>query len=435
MQPIHTLTLQGNHPVRHYRFDNGFEALLVHNPISPVCAYLTHYTVGSASESDGERGLAHFFEHMMFRETARLRDGDFDRIIAEIGGVGLNAFTAYDTTAYHVSLPTAQLERVIDLEADRMINLRLSPELIEIERGAVLGEINMYQDMPSEQLWNAMAARAYAHHPYQHPVIGYTEQVQGFAQGDFERFYQTHYAPNRALTVVAGQFDEDWLVARLEEAFGALTPGAGPPPPADADPAWEEASRVELRHPRISTENLMLAWRSPGLTHPDTPALVLLAALLSAGQSSPLHRRIVLDGLGAHAASFLMDLEMMLVSPGLLLVDIGLQHGVPAERGEEAVQGLLTELAAQGPRAEDLERAHNQIRLSFHASLTTNMSLARHVGGYLVACGDPGFGERLLRQIAAVTRDDLMAALHAYVTGAPCLAVMQRPAGPNGDAS
>ena len=182
MEPKQSWTLLGNYPMRHYAFENGLNAYLIHNPISPVAAFLTHYTVGSASEEDSERGLAHFFEHMMFRETDTLGDGDFDRTIAQSGGVGLNAFTSYDTTAFHVSLPTANLERVIGLESDRMANLKLSDELIEIERGAVLGEMNMYKDMPSEQMWETLTEEAFSPHPYRHPVIGYETQVRNFAQ-------------------------------------------------------------------------------------------------------------------------------------------------------------------------------------------------------------------------------------------------------------
>ena len=139
MERLNTQTLMNTYPLHHYRMDNGLQVYLLHNPISPVVTYLTHFTVGSASESERERGLAHFFEHMMFRETDKLADGDFDRVIAAAGGVGLNAYTSYDTTAYYVNVPFAQVDRVIELEADRMANLRLSAELIEIERGAVLG--------------------------------------------------------------------------------------------------------------------------------------------------------------------------------------------------------------------------------------------------------------------------------------------------------
>ena len=134
LELIQEYTLLNAYPVRHYRWENGLQALLLDNPISNVAAFLTLYTVGSASEDDRQRGLAHFFEHMMFRETDKLKDGDFDRVISEIGGVGLNAYTSYDATAYHVNVPARHLSRVIDLEADRMVNLRLSGELIEKER-------------------------------------------------------------------------------------------------------------------------------------------------------------------------------------------------------------------------------------------------------------------------------------------------------------
>jgi zinc protease len=430
LQPAQSFNFMNAYPVRHFRLENGLEAYLVHNPISPVVAFLTHYTVGSAAEGENERGLAHFFEHMMFRETERLRDGDFDRIVAEAGGVGLNAFTSYDTTAYHVNLPAAQLERVVTLEADRMVNLRLSPELIEAERGAVLGEIAMYQDMPSEQLWNTLMREAFPTHPYRHPIVGYREQVQAFTDEDFARFYRAHYAPNRAVVVVAGGFDEPAVRDLIARSYGGLAPGAARPPSAAPDGPWEESRRVELRHEKVSSETLMMAWRSPGLIHPRLPALLLLGAVLSGGQSSPLHRRIVLKGLGTHASAFTLESSMMLVSPGLVLLDVALQHGVPAERAEEEVLALLEALAREGIAGEELERALNQVRLHWHASLGTNMSLARQLGGYAVATGDPLFGQRLLARLEQVSAQEVQEALRDYLTTAPRLTVIQRPGEP-----
>jgi zinc protease len=428
LQKIDSFTYMNAHPVQHYRMDNGLDVLLAYNPISPVAAYLTHYTVGSALEGEGERGLAHFFEHMMFRETERLKDGDFDRVMAEVGGVGLNAFTSYDTTAYHVNVPVAQLVRVIELESDRMVNLRLSPELIEIERGAVLGEMNMYKDMPSEQHWNTLMAEAFPRHPYRHPIIGYMEQVRAFDNEDFARFYHAHYAPNRAVVVVAGGFDENGLLGDLERAYGGLSPGLARPASAPADPAWSASRRVEVHHDKISADNLMLTWRTPGVLHPDLPALLLLGAVLSAGQSSPLYRAIVSAGLGTHASAFAMEAEMYLASPALFLVDVALQQDVPAERAEEAVLGVLTGLHRDGIAPEHLERALNQIRLGTYGSLRSNMSVARQIGGFAVACGDPRFGERLLHAVERVTREQALDALQRYLIAAPRLAVVQRPA-------
>jgi zinc protease len=424
---VEELTLLDTHPVRRYEWPNGFEAFLIHNPISPVAAYLTLYTVGSASEGERERGLAHFFEHMMFRETQKLGDGDFDRIMAELGGVGLNAYTSYDATAYHVNVPAANLERVIELEADRMVNLRLSPDLIEKERGAVLGEMKMYKDLPSEQMWETVMASAFAEHPYRHPIIGYMDQVAGFKDEDFAGFYGRHYAPNRAVVVVAGGFEEAPTLELLERAYGKLPAGA--PRPADEPPeaALAESLRVEIGHDKITSENLTLVTRTPGLTSADTAALVLLGALLTGGQSSPLHRRIVLEGLGTHVSATLLEAEMMLTSPGLFIIEVALQHGVPAEAAEQALEGVLGDFVARGVPEEELERARNQVRLAYYASLRSNMSLARHVGGYAVACGDPLLGEKLFRALERATPAQVGEALERYVVSPPRVVVVQRP--------
>ena len=428
MQLIAEHTLLDTYPVQHYRWENGLQALLVANPISPVAAYLTLYSVGSAWEHDHQRGLAHFFEHMMFRETERLADGDFDRIMSEIGGVGLNAYTSYDTTAYHVNVPTRNLARVIELEADRMANLRLSGELIERERGAVLGEMKMYKDMPSEQLWDTVMATAFASHPYRHPVIGYTEQVEGFRDEDFAAFYEQHYAPNRALIVVAGGFEEAETLDLLERAYGGLPPGATLPAASPAEPPPEEDRRSEITHGKITTENLIMTRHTPGLAHPDTPALILLSSLLSAGHSSPFHQRLVLEGLATHVSTTLLDTEMALASPGLFVVDVALQHGVPSGAAEEAIAETLGQFVQGGIPEEELTRAVNQVRLSFYSSLRSNMALARQVGGYALACGDPLFGEKLLRAVLDVDAAALGVVLERYLVSAPGVTVVQRPA-------
>ena len=434
MELIQEYTLLDSYPVRRYGMDNGLQALLLQNPISSVAAYLTLYTVGSASEDDRQRGLAHFFEHMMFRETEKLKDGDFDRVISEIGGVGLNAFTSYDVTAYHVNVPARQLGRVIELEADRMVNLRLSPDLIERERGAVLGEMKMYKDMPSEQLWETVMAAAFRIHPYRHPIIGYMEQVEGFRDEDFARFYKQHYAPNRAVVVIAGGFDEGETLQLLERAYGGLAPGE-PLPAAEATDAGTEAAagapeaslREEIGHGKITTENLVIAARTPGLTSPDTPALLMLSALLSAGQSSPLYRRLVLDGLATHVSASLLETEMMLVSSGLFVIEAGMQHGVASESAEAAIGEVLDSLLRDGIPADELERARNQVLLSFYSGMRSNMSLARHIGAYTLVSGDPLFGQRMLEAIQNVSADEVRDVQRRYLAAAPPVTVVQRP--------
>jgi len=420
--------VMGVYPLRHYRWPNGLQALLVQNPISPVAALLVQYTVGSAWEEDNQRGLAHFFEHMMFRETDKLADGEFDRTVSECGGVGLNAYTSYDTTAYHVSVPADQLEKVVGLEADRMVNLRLTPEQIEKERGAVLGEIHMYQDMPSEQHWHALMDEAFPHHPYRHPIIGYPEQVEGFQAQDFIRFYHDHYAPNRAVVVVAGGFDNQTVLDILDRAFSGLKPGS--PRPVIPPPEQPLAAPVHktITHGKITSETLFLAAHAPGITHADTPALSFLAWLLAGGQSSPLHRRLVLEtGLATHVSANLMDVEWTLASPSLFLIDVSLQQGKTADQAEAEVNSILEDLGNNGIAPEEYERARNQLRLNHYSSLRSNMALARYLGGHYVACGDPLFGDQLHQAMVEVTPERLTQVLKTYWLNSPRVYLAQRP--------
>lgn len=412
----------------HYQLDNGLEALLLENPISPVSAYLTQYRVGSALEMDDQRGLAHFFEHMMFRETETLGDGDFDRIMAEIGGVGLNAFTSYDTTAYHVNVPTRNLERVMALEADRMASLRLSKELIEKERGAVLGELKMYQDMPSDDLWNHLMAAAFQSHPYRHPIIGYADQVAGFSESDFSRFYNEHYMPNRAVVVVAGGFDKKEVLDKLQAFYGHLPSGPPLETQLKAEPRPGATNRVELTHARISSATVVMGFHTPGLAHKDIPALVALSLLLSGGKSAPFYQKIVQAGLGTHASTTVMDTDFQLVSPGMFLLEVSCQQGVAPEAAEEAMMDVVQNIKKNGVAEEELRRGVNQMRLGYYSSMGSNMSMARQLGGSHVACGDPLFGQKLMAATEKVTPAEVEDVLSRYLLDAHPVVVTQREA-------
>jgi predicted Zn-dependent peptidase len=152
-----------------------------------------------------------------------------------------------------------------------------------------------------------------------------------------------------------------------------------------------------------------------------------MSAILSAGRSSPLHRRIVLDGLGTGVSASVMDTEWKLVSPGMFLISVDLRHGIPAESGEQAVDSVLEDAKRNGFATQDIERAKNQIRLGGYSGLQTNMSLARQLAGYHVACGDARYGEKLLAAIGKVTREQLQGALEKYALAPGRLTVIQRP--------
>ena len=153
----------------------------------------------------------------------------------------------------------------------------------------------------------------------------------------------------------------------------------------------------------------------------------MLSAVLNAGQSSPLYRELVLGGLASHVSASLLETEMMLVSPGLFIIECGAQHGVAAEKAEQAIEGVLHELLSGGIAPEELERARNQVLLSYYGGMRSNMSLARQVGGYTLACGDPLFGQRAMEALQAAGAEEVSSVLQRYLVSAPKVTVIQRP--------
>jgi zinc protease len=184
---------------------------------------------------------------------------------------------------------------------------------------------------------------------------------------------------------------------------------------------------VRIEHEKVSTDWLIAAARAPGIHHPDVPALHLLAVLLSGGQSSPLHRRLVLGGLATHVSASLLDVDWVMASPGLFLIEAAMQHGVPAEAAEDAIDEVLAGFRNRGVPSEEFERALNQLRLSHYSALRANMALARYLGGFAVTCGDPLFGERLTQAVERTTPGQIADVLERYLIAAPRVVVVQSP--------
>ena len=288
----------------------------------------------------------------------------------------------------------------------------------------------MYQDMPSEQLANRMMAEAFQQHAYQYPIIGYYDQVEAFERKDFEDFYQRHYAPNQAVLVVAGGFDEQQVLRWANDAFGSLPAGTQQSESQVQDAPWEKSRQIELRHSKVQTETLLIGWRSSGVQHPDYPALILMTCWLSAGLASPLYQELVRGGLAAYYSLSLQEQDLLLCDPALIIMEAGLNPGISCEQVEEAFQQLLKKLTQNPPPEADMLRALNQLRLGIYSVLEHNMHMARMLGGGLITCNDPLHGEKILQQVERTTAADLQQILNTWLLQAPHLCLRQRPETP-----
>lgn len=410
-------------PVERYTLDNGLTVLLHHDPSVALVSYQTWVSVGSASEPVGKTGLAHLFEHLMFKATQRHEEGVFDRALEEIGG-SANAATWLDWTYYYEDVPSAHLERVIALEADRLAGLLLNDEQLEAERKVVMNERReCVEDDPDglmdERLWQL----AFRDTPYGHPTIGWMEDIERLSLEDCQRFYQTFYAPNQVVIVVSGAVERAELFALLLEHYGPLPAEPAPRAPAlDAPPQQgpiREELTLTLHAPRAS-----IGLIAPPITDPQSLALECLDELLNQGESSRLHRSLVLE---REWATGVYSAVPCFKGLGLYELTIELTPEAPVDEAIELVFKELEAIVAGGLTLGELEKVKRQKQLGAYRALQTLQQRAHALGFWELISGDYLTGLTRASMIDQVQEQDILALTRALLDPARRFIVVGRP--------
>src|SRR5436305_9336063 len=207
-----------------FTLGNGMQVVVIPDHRTPVVTQMVWYKVGSADETPGKSGLAHFLEHLMFKGTAAHPPGEFSQTVLRIGG-NENAFTSTDYTGYFQRVPREQLAKMLEFEADRMTGLVLKDENVLPERDVVLEEFNMrIANNPEARLSEQLVASLYLNHPYGRPVIGWRQEIEKLSREDALAFYKRFYAPNNATLLIAGDVDLHEIRPLAERTFGQIAP-------------------------------------------------------------------------------------------------------------------------------------------------------------------------------------------------------------------
>src|SRR5262245_29418781 len=205
-----------------FTLDNGLQVVVIPDHRTPVVTQMIWYKVGSADETPGKSGLAHFLEHLMFKGTAKHPAGEFSKTVLQVGG-NENAFTSTDYTGYYQRVPRDQLARMVEFEADRMTGLILKDENVLPERDVVLEEFNMrVANNPDARLTEQIMAALYLNHPYGRPVIGWRQEIEKLDREDALAFYKRFYAPNNAILIVAGDVETNEVRPLVEKFYGPI---------------------------------------------------------------------------------------------------------------------------------------------------------------------------------------------------------------------
>ncbi len=239
------------------------------------------YRFGARDEVSGKTGLAHFLEHMAFRDTENFPNTDVVSRIYAVGGEW-HGYTWTDQTTYFSTVPREHLDLLLRIEADRMSRLKLDKKHMEAERGSVLAEMHMYENLPTSMLIDAVNYLSFLAHPYRNNTIGWESDIENLQHADVVEFYERHYQPANAVLAVVGDFERSDVRKRVEKLFGTVPGKVATPLPHTIEPPQKGLRRVTLRGPH-ELRQFMIAYRSPSVVSPNFAAFLVLQEILGAG--------------------------------------------------------------------------------------------------------------------------------------------------------
>jgi len=273
------------------RLSNGLEVIFVPTPGMDVVALQGWIRFGAADEPIEAAGIAHLFEHLLFKGTETRGVGQIANDIENLGG-DVNAFTTYDCTVMHLTLGKDSANEGLEILADSLQNSVVDPDEFEREREVILEEIKRRNDNPGAAASDLLRSHLFGAHPYSRPVIGYSSVIEKISRDEVMKIYKSYYNAKNLYLTLAGDFDIPETLKTLEKLFSKLPTGPAGNPRA---PIGGRASASEYRHHNTPDAHLSFAWRVPQMTHPMTPALDALALILGQGESSRLYERLVID--------------------------------------------------------------------------------------------------------------------------------------------
>ncbi|MBW2396344.1 MAG: insulinase family protein [Deltaproteobacteria bacterium] len=389
---------------------NGLTVLTLEDPSTPVVSFQIWVDVGSGDEARWT-GLAHLFEHMMFRGSEHLPP-EAHQTILEKRGARLNAFTSRDVTVYFADVTRENLPLVVELEAERLRFLDISEDSLASEREVVIEERRFRTESnPEGKLFEQLMALVFQAHPYRVPTIGWKSDLEKMGVAECRAFFDDYYAANNLVIAIAGDFDTDETLALIEKHLGPLRTSSDIP----RNPTEEPEQRGERRavvHFDVRAPTLAVAWHAPPSGHPDAEPLDVMSTILSSGRTSRLYKRLVHDeplALGASASYW--ELERA----GLVYGFVSLRPGVAIERAEEVFLEEIEALRVAPPSAAELEKAQRALEVALIGGLGTSHALASRLGREWLSFGRVRPLQERLDAIQRVTAEDVQRVAEAYL--------------------
>ena len=393
---------------------NGLRFYAIRDTTTPNVSVQVWYDVGSKDDPAGRSGFAHMFEHLMFKATRNLVSEQFDRLTEDVGGNN-NASTNDDYTEYHETIPANHLQRLLFAEADRMAALVVEPKSFASERDVVKEELRQNTNArPYGKLFSLyFPAISYMRHPYARGTIGSLDNLQSAQIDDVRAFHATYYRPDNAVLVVSGNFDPAQLNGWIDRYFaGIKRPSTAIPRVTVAEPERTKATHYVVHEANTPLPAVLISYPIPADNHPDGPALSVLNAVLSQGESSRLYETLVYRDQLAQSAETYLDTKQ---GPGNLAVIAIMAGGKTATEGEAALRREVARVRNTPVSVAELAEAKNEILTSALQGRETAEGKGRTIAAAVIIDRDPRAADRQLAAIGRVTAADVQRVAAKYL--------------------
>ncbi len=399
-------SLSEKHP-RKLKLKNGLELLLIQSKASPVLTLQGWIRYGAADEIDEIAGIAHLFEHLLFKGTEKRAVGQIAQEIEALGG-DLNAYTTYDHTVMHMTLASRHWERGLDILSDALLHSVVSEDELAREKPVILEEIKRRNDMPGAIAGDLFRGELFKGHPYSRPVIGYSEIVAAMPRDRIMSEYRAHYTTDQVFIVICGDFDEDQIIRGAEKYFSGMKSGTYA---RNRKPMQALGShRTFIKEHQTQDALLHIGWKAPKLRHQDTPALDALALVLGQGESSRLVRKLVFD------KKWLRAVGSSLWSP---LDDGSFSISMKAPKGLAKnfpkVLAEIDELLQRPTTAKELEKAKKNLLSSSIYARENVEGLAEKYAYFESISSDYLEDEKYLNLVRSLTVENIEEVKHRYL--------------------
>jgi zinc protease len=402
-------------PFETYKLPNGLTVILSEDRTTPTVTVDVWYHVGSKNEVLGRTGFAHLFEHVMFTGSGHVPYGLHDKLTEGVGGSN-NGSTNNDRTNYFEIIPSNYLESALWIEADRMGFLldKLDIAKLNAQRDIVKNERRQGVDnQPYGRVSEIFSAAMYPkEHPYSWPVIGYMTDLTAASEEDVKSFFRFYYAPNNATLAVVGDFDPAQTKAWIQKYFGDLPKGKDVQRPS-VPLGKLTANKRLVYEDRVQVPRLYIQWPTVGLKNDDRYALSMMGSILSGPRTARLTKALVYDSTKASNVS---GFQISSEDVGVFQITVVPRPEATLTELEVAVDEILQKFMAEGPTAEELQKAKSGLELNFLRGLESNLGKAEQLNSGSVFFGNAGYFSTNYQKTLAVTAADVKRVANQYLT-------------------